>query len=516
MMQNNELILQRESVLSPLRLPELTQEQSVELDYVLPDYYPDFFRLLHCTAETAVTSQSIADGTVQYALRVQLHVLYCGEQARSVQSVTQQLDYHGQMTLPPESAAAENLQLSITAEPSYLNCRAVSQRRIDLRGAVRVRIRLSGEQRQEILSGAEGMHMQTRSESVQYISELMRTEKRFTLSDEITLSAAQPALLSVIRTQSALNVTETRIVAGKLVVKGEANVSLLYTSSDGIESINAMLPFSQIVEQDGMSDEMPAIVNAVLSEQSVTPEAENNGDIRLLHCDLQIILQCTAVRTASAELLTDLYSTVHPAEPQREQITLLTLPAQINEHLQQKVMLTQPDAVFTKVYAAWCTPENVQTAAGESGGTALSGELHTCVLAADAEEQPMMLESRAAFTWELPQISAAQGLPAITVASCSYMLAGSDTVAVQPELVLNGQIMQQQMLPLLTDVRVDAEERLPQEDRFALRLYFGQPQESLWEIAKRYHTAETAIREENDIPADMLTEPQMLLIPIVS
>ena len=92
MTQTNELILQRESVLSPLRLPELTQEQSVELDYVLPDYYPDFFRLLHCTAETAVISKSIAEGAVQYSLRVQIHLLYCGEQAKAVQSVTQHLD----------------------------------------------------------------------------------------------------------------------------------------------------------------------------------------------------------------------------------------------------------------------------------------------------------------------------------------------------------------------------------------------------------------------------------------
>ena len=58
----NDWSLQRTTVLTPLHLPELTQEQSVELDYVLPDYYPDFFRLLHCTAEAAVTEQTdIAD-----------------------------------------------------------------------------------------------------------------------------------------------------------------------------------------------------------------------------------------------------------------------------------------------------------------------------------------------------------------------------------------------------------------------------------------------------------------------
>ena len=59
MIQANDLspTLRRETVLTPLKLPESEQEQSIELDYVLPDYYPDFFRLLACTAEASVTAE---------------------------------------------------------------------------------------------------------------------------------------------------------------------------------------------------------------------------------------------------------------------------------------------------------------------------------------------------------------------------------------------------------------------------------------------------------------------------
>ena len=64
MIQANDLspTLRRETVLTPLKLPESEQEQSIELDYVLPDYYPDFFRLLACTAEAFVTAEPPAEG----------------------------------------------------------------------------------------------------------------------------------------------------------------------------------------------------------------------------------------------------------------------------------------------------------------------------------------------------------------------------------------------------------------------------------------------------------------------
>ena len=183
--------------------------------------------------------------------------------------------------------------------------------------------------------------------------------------------------------------------------------------------------------------------------------------------------------------------------------------------MQQKLQLTQPDAVLTKVYAAWAEAENLQTVREPDAGTVLSGTLHVCVLAADAENHPLMLEQQMPFTWELPHLHPASLLPPVQVKSCTYTLSGSDSVSVRAELLLSGQIMQQQTQMLLTDVQIDPAVRLPAAENYALRLYFAQPEESLWEIAKRYHTSESAIREENEIPADRLTEPQMLLIPIV-
>ena len=514
MIQANDWTLRQETVLTPLKLPETEQEQSVELDYVLPDYCPDFFRLLSCTAETAVTAGTPADGAVPYTLHVTLRVLYCGAQTGAVQALTQTLDYQGRAELPAAAAGASALQIRMTAEPSYLNCRAVSQRRIDIRGAVKLRTVCIGEQPRTVLSGAEGLHVRTRAEPFSYVSQLLRTEKRFTLSDDIRLTDAQPALLSVLQTQSALTVTETRIVAGKLVVKGEAAVTLLYTAENGIETHTAALPFSQIVEQDGLADDMTCIVTARAAGLILTPESGNDGDIRLLHTDLDILLDCAAVRQTTADLLTDLYSTVHPAEPLAEQVTLLTMPAPVSERYRQKLTLTQQDAVITKVYAAWAEPESLRTAA-EDGGTVISGTLHGYVLAADAESHPLMLEQRAPFSWTLPARIPAEGLPPVTVQSCSYTLTGSDSVTLQTELLLSGQVLQQTVCTLLTDAQIDPETRLPDGGQYALRLYFGQAGESLWEIAKRYRTAESAIREENDVPADTLTAPQMLLIPSV-
>ena len=35
------------------------QEQGVELDYILPDYYPDIFRLVRCELSPVITGYSV-------------------------------------------------------------------------------------------------------------------------------------------------------------------------------------------------------------------------------------------------------------------------------------------------------------------------------------------------------------------------------------------------------------------------------------------------------------------------
>ncbi|MBQ6212527.1 MAG: LysM peptidoglycan-binding domain-containing protein, partial [Ruminococcus sp.] len=51
---------------------------------------------------------------------------------------------------------------------------------------------------------------------------------------------------------------------------------------------------------------------------------------------------------------------------------------------------------------------------------------------------------------------------------------------------------------------------------YAIKLYFGNENESIWDIAKRYSTSVEAVMEENELSGERLENGGMLLIPIVS
>ena len=78
---NREMIAVNECIFNGV------QEQSVELDYILPDYYPDIFKLVKCCVTPSILSSSINGDTISYELAADIKILYCSEKSSVLQCI---------------------------------------------------------------------------------------------------------------------------------------------------------------------------------------------------------------------------------------------------------------------------------------------------------------------------------------------------------------------------------------------------------------------------------------------
>ena len=70
--------INRERIPVTERILDETQEQGVELDYVLPDYDPEIFRIIRCEMQPAILEYQLQETRLSYELQVDLRILYCG------------------------------------------------------------------------------------------------------------------------------------------------------------------------------------------------------------------------------------------------------------------------------------------------------------------------------------------------------------------------------------------------------------------------------------------------------
>lgn len=494
----------------------LVQEQSVELDYVLPDYYPDVCKLIKCFVTPSVVSESVSDNRLSYELSAEIRILYCSENSHILQCVTQTLHFSRTAELPDgETCTAEILPVT-----DYVNCRAVSRRRLDVRGAVTVRIRTSTARRQEAVSDIFGKNIQLRKQPFRYQAKRMHTANHVILSEELELGASKPPLLQVVRCEAVPVEQSHKLISGKLMAQGSLQIQMLYAcEKDGDGSLEPMsfrIPYSQITDLEGIEEQDDCEVICSVASCDLKPVTDENGDIRTLRCEAELRLSCTAFRMTSESLVCDAFSTEHPCTVQSIRLLTNSAPVSFSEMLVCNAKLNCTDSELDCVYDAWCEIRNLTTVI-ENAEICISGMLCCYVLVRESSGMPRLLEKEEPFEhrFAIQNISPADTVQLRASAeNCSYTLAGASEVALKTELRMEGTVIHCTETEVLSDMQIQEDEKF--QDNFALRLYFGKAQETVWEIAKRCHTSVEAILEENELAQEQLTENQMLLIPIIS
>lgn len=492
------------------------QEQGIELDYVLPDYYPDVCKLIKCFVTPTIISESVSDHRLSYELAAEIRILYCSENSHILQCVTQKLHFSRTAELPP----GEQIVTEILPVTDYVNCRAISRRRLDVRGAVTIRIRSSTVRQQEALCDIFGKNIQMRKIPLQYQAKRLHTVNHVILSEELELGSTKPPLLQVVRCDAVPVEQSHQLVSGRLMAQGNLQIQILYAcekDNDGsLEPMSFKIPYSQMIELDGIEEQDDCEILCSVTSCDLKPVTDENGDIHLLRCEAELRLSCTAYRTALESIVCDAFSTEHPCTTDSLQLLTSSAPVPFSEMLVCNAKLVCPDTEPDCVYDAWCDIRNLTTVI-ENQEICVSGMLTCYVLIRETSGMPRLLEKEEPFEHRFPMqnLSPADQIQIRAIAeNCSYTLSGSSEVALKAELRMEGSVIHCSETAVLSGITIHEEERFP--EHFALKLCFGKAQENIWDIAKRCHTSVDAILEENDLTQELLPENQMLLIPIIS
>lgn len=506
---NREMLAVSESIYDGL------QEQSVELDYILPDYFPDIFRLVKCSITPSVISQNISGDSLSYELLADIRILYCSENSPVLRCISQKMTFSKSLQL---SQTPVKPVVTLTPKTDHINCRVVNQRRIDLRGAVSVKIRVTGESIREVICDIFGMNAQIKKTPSEFASKKISAFRTLSTAEDFGLNPSNQPVISVARVFAVPEITDKKIIANKLVVKGEAKISVLYSSETGPETMKYSLPFSQIVDMDGLDETYSCTVRAETASCDVIPSTDENGDSKILKCELRINLSCLAVKSIPTEFVTDVYSTSYPCEFASSKLKIHHAPLEICENI-QKTVSVENEGSFECVYDSWCTPKNINTAVNVPEKCLIvSGMAEYCVMVKGENGIPAVTERSEAFEHRIPVDNISEYSRAdidVTLTDCTYTISSSDSISVKADMKISGCLYNTSECEAVTEVTFDDSVRKVRDGDYALKLYYGVEGEDVWEIAKRYSTSVKAIMEENDLESERLSDSGMLLIPIV-
>ena len=481
---------------------EGTAEQPVDVEFTLPDYCPDVGKILKCRATPIVLTREIGESGITVGGTARLEVLYADGHGGQVRCCTHDMPFS---TTLQASGLPEDARASVDARVDYINCRAVSQRRIDIHGAFTLRASAMCRRSTEVTSSAEGAGVLTKKQICDISTAVGHNQTAFTISESFDLPDSKPAVAAVVRSCADINAVDCKPIANKLIVKGSAELTVVYCSNEGnLEQMSYSIPFSQFFDLMGADDE--CVCDAALSVCCVelSLRTDSDGEYRRFTADIKCFADVKAYRDDTVSVISDAYSTCCELRLERRLLTLDRFVGSDSHKVRAEGRLSFPGGI-TEVLDAWCEPAAIVTG---SGGSAL-----LCAIIRNEDGGCEYGETTVHF--DNPVHSGDEDMFCQCQAAacgCDYSLSGRSGLELRGEIKVRTASFRRTVVPCVAGLEPDESRVKNDADAPAVVMYFAAAGEELWDIAREHNASASAIADDNGLTGDRLSDNRLLLI----
>lgn len=512
-----ELNRHNEAVILSETLFDGQAEQGVELDYVLPDYYPEIFRILKCCLSPRVISSAVSGNKLMMDGIVIIRVLYLEENSNTIHCIEQHYTWSKTIDLSgkPEELCGSPI-ISVLPKVDYCNCRAVSSRRLDVRGAISLRINVtcsSAFQLPDIPDTVQVLY-----QNFKISSEPIFSDKQVTIREEI--ETGSNGIEFIVNCEAVPRIDDVRIIANKAVIRGTVTVSALYglhteehSGSDELEKMTADIPISQIMDMPGLTDQHTCKPEIIVRSCELQPKSDSG----IISCEIIMECRCSASTEATVGIPCDLYSTEYECEYSTTQIKFPINNRSLSGQIQVKSSVSCDSGEIISVWDCHSSVCQLMCRPDPNSGIVVTGQLCIQAIGKTAGGIPFFEEKQEAFEQLIP----AQGVTDDTTAICcsrvtdtGFSIRQDGSLDINTQIEISGTISENRQTAAVSNISVREDKPKERSDEFALRICYTDG-ETCWNIAKRCSTTVEAIMNENSIDDREAEIHGMVIIPIV-
>ena len=297
---------------------------------------------------------------------------------------------------------------------------------------------------------------------------------------------------------------------GKLVVTGQAEVSLIYTSEGVVSTKNFNIPFAQ--ELAVKDENLQACISASVKDSRLVIEGlEGDNTFKI---NLTIALQGFVMQAQSVNAIVDLYSPTNTLDLGMEKVSFDRQDGvmRFEEHISGSVGVENTDDTIKSILSCIVTQNTLSNLVAMDGALIAEGVLNTSVIY-DTEEgmtKCMQVELPYSLQFDAEKVNAGTMLCGNAVATdCSYKVKRDREVEITSNIVISVCAMTGIQNTVIKSVEEGEEIKA---NNNAISIYLPDKGESIWQVAKTLGMSIESIKEQNpDLDALMSGEERIVI-----
>ncbi|MBR7070866.1 MAG: DUF3794 domain-containing protein [Clostridia bacterium] len=488
-------------------------EQPIDADFTLPDYCASISRILKCRAVSRIASKGMNGRNITVDGNVTVTLLYADDENK-IYGYEYQYPFNKSFEMPVDG---EGGTLICKSRCEYLNCRAVTGRKVDLHGAVSLSVCVSKRKSNELLSDFDDDGVELRRGTVPTTVPMGSAEKYLMMEEEIELGQGQPPVHNLLRYESRVLLREKKLLHDKAVIKGDLLLTILYCSENGnLQTVKSILPFSQIVELNGVEEGCLCDASAECAGLELKPRQSVSGEIRSFSLTAKLLICVQAYCDSDMAVVLDSFSRRYETEMLKKEFRFEKLCKTITENFHAKQSFSFAKGELGSVADLWSDVQ-VGFVGMEENNFTVKGTVPIGMICYSTDGVPAFFERTVDFEYRCPMEHAIIGMmcePIVEVQNIAYAIIGEDTMEIRLELSLIACIYETNKMSVIADITPDEKKPIQKPNKGALIVYYAAAGESLWDIAQKYGAGIHEMKTLNHCDDLPFSEDKTVLIPM--
>ena len=498
----------------------------VDGDVIVPDVKPDIKEILLAEATAVISSKDLAGGKLTVSGNVLIKILYApeteNENSPKMKNMTAKFEFKDSIDCP-----AGDVSVSVKAVTEHIEFSMINSRKMNMKVAVAVKANAYAKKEISLCAGVPAdSGLQTRMRSLNLYNNVADEQKDLIIAENIEVPSAKPEIDEILKMDIHAVKGDCKLMNNKIMLKGVLHIATLYSSViDGytLEHMEHEIPFTEVLDIDGLGEECMCNVQYDVKDIFYAVKEDENGEPRIVALEILVGASVAASHTVDAELLDDCYSPTANTRLSKEKIQLDELINEGTSQLSVKEIMSVPEGMppVNAVYNVSTKPIITESLV-QDGKLYVRGNLVVFLLYVSREGDVPMTSLVQEFPFEqvigIGECGGKVMLGSdVSVLSASFTLNAASEVEIRCNLEFYTKVIRPYEMEIISGCELEEEEEGAERDEAPrLVIYFVQPGDTMWDIAKRYRTTYGKIMSANQIEdAGRITAGQKLLIPRV-
>lgn len=485
----------------------------VSEEFSLPDYVSEIRKLLCVRAQVLPESKFISDSgnssTLEFGGVVTYLVIYTDDEG-SLCALPLTSNYEASTSL-----VSHPTTVIINTTVDSVMPRVNAPRKITIKS--RLKSRVMGWEEREERERIEG-----KSTAYEMFMERSVAEEKTVSIKQISMQNIKvsgsfdtqgEAKLVPVWCDAKITASDVKVQNNSVSVRGEIAIRCICKGQEGMVTLTKTEPLAEEMEAQGaMVGDMARVSGRCVS---LAISNEQSQDNERLFYDLTSELEGELIRNTDVALTKDCYSTRSETEEQYRIIDIYSCAKAQNTSFTINEGVKRKGNEINEIIDIICDPV-CEKSEFKNGKALLSGKLNLTVIGKKESDEELEYLSE---SYEIPYKYACDvgkhegdliAMWDVSLGNVSARYEG-EKLLVNAEIYPSYEIIERQKCQILDSLVIKKDKEIKKETS-CVRVYFPKEGDTLWEIAKKYHTTVAALKEKNSITEGSLNGIKSVIV----